>query len=76
MWRKGTIKLSDMTVCEFCVKYYNEASEDYGINGGKISKLMIKIDDEIVASYDRGWDISPADEKTINCYEILVARYN
>ena len=32
----------------------------YGIGGGRISKLDIRTDDgQVVARYDRGWDIEP-----------------
>ena len=35
----------------------------YGIGGGRISKLDIRTDDgQVVARYDRGWDIEPQDE--------------
>ena len=60
MWSEGTIGIPDAnikdkyTVCHYWVKHYEEPSETYGINGGKISKLMIKIDGQIVCNYDRG----------------------
>ena len=50
MWREGTIRIPDAkdkgknTVCHYWVKHYEEPSETYGINGGRISKLMIKVD--------------------------------
>lgn len=35
----------------------------YGIAGGRISKLDIRTNDgQVVARYDRGWDIEPQDE--------------
>ncbi len=42
------------------VKHHKESSK-YGINGGKISKLYIQRESngEIIALYDRGWDILP-----------------
>ena len=50
------------TVCHYWVKHYEEPSETYGINGGRISKLMIKVDGVITANYDRGWDVEPAED--------------
>ena len=47
MWSEGTIRIPDAkgkgknTVCHYWVKHYEEPSETYGINGGRISKLMI-----------------------------------
>lgn len=65
MWSEGVIGIPDAkdkkkyTKCHYWVKHYDEPSETYGINGGRISKLMIKIDGETVCNYDRGWDIHP-----------------
>jgi hypothetical protein len=42
MWSEGTIGIPDAkdkgkyTVCHYWVKHYEEPSEEYGINGGKI----------------------------------------
>ena len=68
MWSEGTIGIPDAkdkgkyTVCHYWVKHYEEPSEEYGIGGGKISKLMIKINGTVTANYDRGWDIEPETE--------------
>ena len=82
MWSEGTIRIPDAkgkgknTVCHYWVKHYEEPSETYGINGGRISKLMIKVDGVITANYDRGWDVQPVDEDTQFAYEILVHTEN
>jgi hypothetical protein len=82
MWSEGTIGIPDAkdkgkyTVCHYWVKHYEESSEEYGINGGKISKLMIKINETVTANYDRGWDIEPEDEPTQLAYMILLQNYN
>ena len=82
MWSEGTIGIPDAkdkgeyTVCHYWVKHYEEPSEEYGINGGKISKLMIKINGTVAANYDRGWDIEPEDEPTQLAYMILLQNYN
>lgn len=68
MWSEGTIRIPDAkdkgknTVCHYWVKHYEEPSETYGINGGRISKLMIKVDGVITANYDKGWDVEPAED--------------
>ena len=61
MWNKGSIKIENQTFT-YSAKVYGEASEDYGIDGGKISKLEIRLGDFPVARYDRGWDIEPETE--------------
>ena len=82
MWSEGTIGIPDAkdkdryTVCHYWVKHYDEPSETYGINGGKISKLMITVNGIITANYDRGWDVEPQDEPTRMAYSILLYQYN
>jgi len=48
-------------------KVYEEPS-DHGIDNGRISKLTVKKDGNIVAHYEREWDVKPdaKDQKTIN----------
>lgn len=81
LWHEGTIgipqKDGSSKIAHYWVNAYNEGST-YGINEGKISKLQITIDGETVASYDRGWDIEPAedDEATQIAYCILLNEYN
>ena len=49
MWSEGVIGIPDAkdkkkyTKCHYWVKHYAEPSETYGINCGRISKLMIKM---------------------------------
>jgi hypothetical protein len=50
----------------YWIKVYEEGSQ-FGINGGKISKLMLKLNGEVIANYDRGWDIEPATEEAKPC---------
>lgn len=80
MWRQGTIGIPDengtYTSCKWWVKQYEETSEEYGIDGGRISKLMIKVNGEVTANYDRGWDVRPADEATKAAYAILIKEFN
>ena len=80
-WHEGTIgipqKDGSSKIAHYWVKAYEEGSE-YGINGGKISKLSIRIDGVWTANYDRGWDIEPDkdDEATQIAYSILLQNYN
>lgn len=50
MWKEGTFgipkKDGRYKSVKYWVKYFEEPSEDYGINGGKISKLSLKMDGE------------------------------
>lgn len=83
MWHEGTIgiplstKGQETKIAHYWVKAYEEGSE-FGINGGRISKLMIKIDGQTVVSYDRGWDIEPDenDQTVMVAYSICLQEYN
>ena len=79
LWHEGTIgipqKDGSSKIAHYWVKAYEEGS-DYGINDGKISKLLITIDGKTVVNYDRGWDIEPADENTQLALELLLHSEN
>ena len=75
MWNKGSIEIEN-TICDYWVKHYEEPNEDYGIDGGRISKLMIKVNGQTTLNYDRGWDIEPEDEASQLAYGILIHEFN
>ena len=80
MWHEGTIgipKDGNSRIAHYWVKTYSKKNKN-GINGGKISKLSIKIDGKFTANYDRGWDLYPADDDkdTQLAYCILLNDYN
>ena len=80
MWSEGTIGIPEKdnngkTICHYWVKHFEEPSH-FGINEGRISKLMIKINGRVTCNYDRGWDIEPEDEPTSIAYMILLKKYN
>jgi len=70
----GSIKVKD-EVFHYSVKHFAEVS-DWGIDGGRISKLSLKRNGEWVCNYDRGWDIKPADENTEIAYQLLIDQMN
>ena len=70
MWKEGSLKVYD-SIFHYWLKVYDEASQ-FGIDGGKVSKLMLKRGDTVVANYDRGWDIKPADPDTQLAVDILL----
>ena len=54
MWNKGILHIKNHTI-HYWVKHYEEGSQ-YGIEDeGRISKLMLKENDRIIANYDRDW---------------------
>jgi hypothetical protein len=69
-WTKGTTADGHT----FCIKHFDTGSI-HGIDEGKISKLEIRKDREILANYDRGWDIEVADSAT-DAYNAILAAYN
>ena len=74
MWSKGAFKVHD-SIIRYWVKYYEESSQ-FGIDEGCISKLMLKRGDEIIANYDRGWDIEPIDEDARSALALMMKKYN
>lgn len=80
-WHEGTIgipqKDGSSKIAHYWVEAFEEGSE-WGINGGKISKLSIKLDGKWVVNYDRGWDIEPDenDQNVMVAYYICLESYN
>ncbi|WP_311058300.1 MULTISPECIES: DUF7678 domain-containing protein [Lactobacillales] len=74
MWTNGAIKIDDTSVA-FYIKHFEEPSE-FGIDEGRISKLELRVKGKIVANYDRGWDIKPADETVKKELQYVLATYN
>lgn len=75
MWENGFIKIKNCSV-RYWVKVCDEPT-DYGINGGRISKLTLKDKDGTeLANYDRGWDIKPVNEVAEIAVAILEYDYD
>jgi hypothetical protein len=80
MWKEGNIGIStkdgEYKKVKYWVKRFDEPSEDYGINGGKISKLSLKMDGKWITNYDRGWDIKPTCKEAEMALCILLNEHN
>lgn len=80
MWKEGTISIPQPDgknrVIHFWVKHFEETSEEYGLDGGRISKLSLKLNGEWISNYNRGWDIEPACKEAEICLSILLNAYN
>lgn len=74
MWKEGSLKVYD-SILHYWLEVHGDDSS-YGIDGGKISKLMLKRNGEIVCNYDRGWDMKAIDEETQIALEILLHSEN
>ena len=74
MWKEGSIKVNG-EVFHYWMKQYDEGSE-FGIDGGRISKLTLKRNGTIVCNYDRGWDIEPTCKEAELALCILLNNYN
>lgn len=79
MWKEGTIgipkKEGDYTVVHYWAKVYKKKSR-YGIDGGRISKLTLKVKGEVIYNYDRGEDILPQNEAAEKALAILLYEFN
>lgn len=69
-WKEGSLKVNG-EIFHYWMKQFDKGSE-WGIDGGRISKLTLKRDGKEVCNYDRGWDIEPEDENTQLALEILL----
>ena len=80
MWKQGAIGVKDsngrMVSVSYWIKHYEESSEEYGISGGRIFKLMLKQDGRVVYNYDRGEDIEPLTHEAETALAILIHEYN
>ena len=77
MWHEGTILAptkEGKTVVHDGAKVYDVGSQ-YGIEGGRISKLMLKENGEIIYNYDRGLDVPPQNEAAEIALAILMYEY-
>lgn len=74
MWKEGSLKVYN-SIFHYWIKVYDESSQ-FGIDGGRVSKLTLKRNGEIVCNYDRGWDIKPVDKETQLALEILLHSEN
>lgn len=79
MWSEGIIGVptddgKNIPVM-YWVKHYQNPSQ-FGIDGGRISKLTLKIKGEVVCHYDRGWDIKPTCEAAEIALKILKCTYD
>ena len=70
MWKEGALKVGNSWF-HYWIKVFDEPSP-FGIEEGRISKLMLKRKGEVVCNYDRGWDIKPVDEDTEKALQILL----
>ena len=74
MWKEGSIKVNS-SIFHYWMKQFDEGSE-WGIEGGRISKLTIRIDDVTTANYDRGWDKKPTNDATWKALQVLLHEYS
>lgn len=64
-WKRAIVEHKEK---EYIVTYkqFDKGSE-FGIDGGRISKLSIRVGKNEICNYDRGWDFKPKteDEKIV-----------
>jgi hypothetical protein len=78
MWKNGTIDVNGK-LYDYQAKVYDEGSR-FGIGGGRVSKLLVKRTEDKywnnpVVSYDRGWDVEPADYGARKALEAVLGIY-
>ena len=63
------------TKVQYWVKHFEEGSE-WGIDGGRISKLECRADGKMLLHYEREWDMEPETELGYRAYAIMMKLYN
>lgn len=80
MMKEGTIgiprKEGHYSAVHYWVKTCEKPSKAYGLNGGKIIKLSLKLDGRWICNYDSGWEIEPDCEEANLALCILLNNYN
>ena len=62
---------------EYIVTYKQfEKGSEFGIDGGRISKLSIRIGKKEICNYDRGWDFEPKTEDEKNVLKEILENEN
>ena len=74
MWKEGSLRVNG-DIFHYWMNQFDEGSE-WGIDGGRISKLMLKRDGKIVYNYDRGLDVEPVDENTAFALQLILHSEN
>ncbi len=74
MFKEGSME-QDGRIFRYEIKHFDEPSE-YGIDGGRISKLEIMDGERTVAKYERGWDIRPSSKSAKASVDLLMKKYN
>ena len=75
VWSEGSMRIRSH-IMHYTVKHYRQGSE-YGINGGRISKLSLQGDDGVtLALYDRGWSKEPDFEEAKIAVSIIISNYD
>ena len=75
MWEQGTLLVNNTPV-RYCIKHYPETSEEYGIDGGRISIMELRIDGSVTMNYSREWDTELEDETSQLAYIFLLRKCN
>lgn len=71
---KGCIFIGQKTY-HYEGEQYSAASK-YGIDGGRIKKLTIKLKGKVIVSYDKRWIIEPSTVQTVDALDIIKYDYN
>lgn len=74
MWDTIIVNVNETKLTAY-VKHYETPSE-YGIDGGRISKLEIRDGEKVLVNYDRGWDIKPSTPEAMAAYQTILNGWN
>jgi hypothetical protein len=79
MWHEGQIGATESgTVYKWWTKVYDEPSEEFGLNGSRVSKLTIRKigDSRDLFNYDRGLDKDAENDEVAAVVALVLAKFN
>ena len=74
MWSKGKIEIEGTEV-QYWAKHFEEGSE-WGIDGGRISKLECRANGKTLLHYERGWEMKPKTKLGKDAYAVMLKMFN
>ena len=74
MWEMGEIEVRGTKV-KYWVKHFEDVSM-FGIDGGRISKMECRIENERILSYERGWEMKPRTAIAKLAFATLKEKFN
>lgn len=75
LWQQGCITIpvgdTELVKVDYKLKVHDKPVR-FGIEGGRISKLDLRINDKVVCCYDLGWIVNATDQHALVALSVLM----